>query len=305
MLHEAFYWVFNMSITAAVTGIPVMLIRRIRRIPRRFVVFLWLIPFLRMAVPIGLNSPYGLMALLSRVVTRAVVVCEPAEGVAFSMMNSVKAADAYFPIAYKSEAIGDVFRTASVVWLAVTLALFLTLTIAYIATLRACRGATRLHNGAYRSQSVASPAVYGIIKPKIVLPANCAQEDVELILLHEKMHVRGGDNLWRLLALTLACVHWFSPLSWSFLRRLLEDIELSCDERVLISLGDSRKKEYAAALLRESRRKTAALASSFGGAKLQTRVGNILSFRRVTRFSLVAFAVFAVALFYALLTNAG
>ena len=305
MLHEAFYWVFNMSITAAVTGIPVMLIRRIRRIPRRFVVFLWLIPFLRMAVPIGLNSPYGLMALLSRVVTRAVVVCEPAEGVAFSMMNSVKAADAYFPIAYKSDAIGDVFRAASVVWLAVTLALFLTLTIAYIATLRACRGATRLHNGAYRSQSVASPAVYGIIKPKIVLPANCAQEDVELILLHEKMHVRGGDNLWRLLALALACVHWFSPLSWSFLRRLLEDIELSCDERVLISLGDSRKKEYAAALLRESRRKTAALASSFGGAKLQTRVGNILSFRRVTRFSLVAFVLFAVALFYALLTNAG
>lgn len=94
-------------------------------------------------------------------------------------------------------------------------------------------------------------------------------------------------------------------MSWSFLRRLLEDIELSCDERVLISLGDSRKKEYAAALLRESRRKTAALASSFGGAKLQTRVGNILSFRRVTRFSLVAFALFAVALFYALLTNAG
>ena len=304
MLHEVFYWVLNMSITAAVTGLPVMLIRRIKKIPRRFVVFLWLIPFLRMAVPLGVNSPYSLMSLLSRVASRAVVVYEPAEDVAFSMMNSVVAADAYFPITYKSDALRGVFNAASVAWLAVSLALLLTSLLTYCTTLRALKGATRLKDDVYLLEDAASPAVYGIVKPKIVLPANCARADIGLIVLHEKTHVRSGDNLWRVLALALACVHWFSPLSWSFLQRLLEDIELSCDERVLTSLGDGRKKEYAAALLRASGRGTTLFVSPFGGAKLRTRLENILSFRRATRLSLAAFALFAGMLFYVSLTNA-
>lgn len=175
MLHEVFYWVLNMSITAAVTGLPVMLIRRIKKIPRRFVVFLWLIPFLRMAVPLGVNSPYSLMSLLSRVASRAVVVYEPAEDVAFSMMNSVVAADAYFPITYKSDALRGVFNAASVAWLAVSLALLLTSLLTYCTTLRALKGATRLKDDVYLLEDAASPAVYGIVKPKIVLPANCAR----------------------------------------------------------------------------------------------------------------------------------
>lgn len=73
MLQEAFYWIFNMSITAAITGVLIMLVRLINKIPRRLTVFLWIIPFLRMTVPFGLNSPYSLMSLISKITTKTIV----------------------------------------------------------------------------------------------------------------------------------------------------------------------------------------------------------------------------------------
>lgn len=65
MLGEIFYWIFNMSITAAMAGLIVLLIRTVRKVPRRVVCCLWIVPFLRMAVPLGFNSPYSLLSLLS------------------------------------------------------------------------------------------------------------------------------------------------------------------------------------------------------------------------------------------------
>ena len=75
MLQEVFYWVFNMSIAAAITGVMVMLVRLVKRIPRRFTVFLWAVPFFRMTIPLGLSSPYSLMSLISRITTKTVIYC--------------------------------------------------------------------------------------------------------------------------------------------------------------------------------------------------------------------------------------
>ena len=115
MLQEIFYWIFNMSITAAVTGVLVLLVRQIKKIPRRLSVFLWLIPFLRMTIPFGLNSPYSLMSLLSKITTKTIIVYQPTEDLAFSMTNSVMAAETYFPITYKVNILEDIFAVASVV----------------------------------------------------------------------------------------------------------------------------------------------------------------------------------------------
>ena len=88
MFQEVFYWIFNMSITATITGVIIMLVRRIKKIPRRLTMFLWIVPFLRMAFPFGLNSPYGLMALLSKLTTKTIVVYQPTDDIAFSMTSS-------------------------------------------------------------------------------------------------------------------------------------------------------------------------------------------------------------------------
>ena len=304
MLQEIFYWVFNMSITASLTGVITMLLRLIKKVPRRFTVFLWLVPFLRMAVPIGFSSPYSIMSLLSGITTKTVVVYEPVRNMEFSMMNSVMAADSYFPITYKVNILEDVFKIASVIWVTVFCAIVITLLVLYFTTLREMRDAICLRDNIYMSEKLLSPAVYGIIKPKIILPESYRNRDCELILLHEKTHIRSADNLWRVLGFLIVAVHWFNPLCWIFLKLLLADIEFSCDERVIARAGGNRAKEYALCLL-ESSRGASFFASAFGGARVRTRIENILSFRKMTWFSLAIFTVFIAVIAYVLLTNAG
>lgn len=304
MLQEVFYWIFNMSITAALTGILVMLVRMIKKIPRRIMVFLWLVPFLRMTVPLGLNSPYSLMTLISKITTKTIVVFQPTEDISFSMMNSVMAANTYFPITYKVNILDDIFGVASVIWIIVSLAILLMLIIIYFTTIHEIKDSTHLKDNVYLSEKVTSPAVYGIIRPRIILPLSYKDKDNELIIQHEKTHIRGLDNLWRMIAFMVVAVHWFNPLAWMFLRALLADLELSCDERVLVKLGVDRSKEYATALL-ECRQGPTVFASAFGGARIRTRIENVLSFRKLTWISLVAFVALIGIIFYVLLTNAG
>ncbi|MBE5889143.1 MAG: M56 family metallopeptidase [Lachnospiraceae bacterium] len=304
MLQEVFYWIFNMSITAAITGVFVILIRRVKKIPRRLVVFLWAIPFLRMTVPFGLNSPYSLMSLLCKITTKSIIVYQPFGDVSFSMMNSVMAADTYFPITYKVDILEDIFGVASVIWIIVVLAVILLLGITYYVTVREMKDSVHLGEDIYLLEKIMSPAVYGIIKPKIILPASYENTDTKFVVLHEKMHIASWDNLWRMIAFLIVAVHWFNPFCWWFLKEFLEDMELSCDERVLIKLGPNQAKEYALSLL-ESKQGATIFASAFGGAKIRMRIENILSFEKMTMFSFVMFVTLIGIVFCVLLTNGG
>lgn len=304
MLQDIFYWILNMSIMASFTAGIIVLIRQIKQIPRRILVFLWLIPSLRFLFPLGINSPFSLMTLVSKFSTKTVVVYEPVEGVDFSMTNSVMAADSYFPITYKVNILEDIFRVGSVIWIVVAALLFLTLVVSYITSLYEIKDYQHLRDNIYLSEKASSPAVYGIIAPKIVLPMDYQYKNTDLVILHEKTHIRGAHNLWRMLAFITVVVHWFNPLCWLFLKLFLADLELACDENVLVTLGETHVKEYAHALV-DCKAEEALFASSFGGAKLSTRVRNILSFKRLTWFSLTAFIALVGIMFYVLLTNAG
>lgn len=304
VLQEIFYWTFNMSISAAITGSIVMLIRKIPKIPKRITVLLWIIPFFRLIFPIGLNSPYSLMSLLSRITTKTVVVYQPTKDVAFSMTNHLMFANSYFPITYKANSFEQIFGAASLIWIIIAAAILLTLAALYFTTLHELKDAKHLKDNIYLSEKIVSPAVYGITKPKIIIPASFSDEDMQFILLHEMAHIRRGDNLRRMIAFIITALHWFNPLAWVFLNMLLSDIELACDERVLMSIGDDSAKDYARSLL-NCHESANVFASAFGGAKIRTRIENILSFKKLTLLSTIVFLLLLITIFYVLLTNAG
>lgn len=303
MLNEVFYWLFNMSIIASVMGLLVLLVRLIRIIPRRVAVWLWLIPYVRMCVPFGLNSPYSLLSLISGVTTRTVTVYQPSDLIAFSYTNSVMAANSYFPITYKQSMMDRIFGVAAVIWLIMALMIVLILIVGYGGTMREVNKAALLRDHIRISDSLQAPAVYGIIRPKIVIPSSLADQKLDYVLSHEQTHIRRGDNLWRLIALLITAAHWFNPLAWIFLRCFLMDMELACDEAAIAGYDEAERKEYARALLAFSESRNL-FVSAFGGAKLRTRVENILSYRRVTAASAVCFSLLILALIVVTLTNA-
>lgn len=106
----------------------------------------------------------------------------------------------------------------------------------------------------------------------------------------------------RMIAFVTVSIHWFNPLAWIFLRCFLADLELSCDEYVISKCGEEKKKLYAASLVNVEESKTAFI-SSFGGAKIRTRINNILMYKSITAISITVFIIFCIAVAYTLLTN--
>jgi len=304
MAAHIFYWVLNAGILGSAIGLIVLLLRRVRGLPRFGVYLLWALPFLRLWMPIGIANRYSLLHLLSRYVTKTVEVpAFPVGGIDLTTTNTVQAAATYFPMQYKSDVLESVFRVAGTIWAIVAIALIVCAVILHVLTKAEIKEAEHIRDNLYRSDKILSPAVYGILRPKILLPTATAGDGLDYILQHEAIHIRRRDNLWRVVAVITACVHWFNPLVWVFVKCFFADMELACDSGVLKRLNADGKKAYAAVLLASSVGETY-YASAFGGAKTRVRIEHILSYKRLTLASGMCFAVLFAAVAVALLTNA-
>lgn len=299
MLHESFYWLVNMSISAALCGVIVLLLRRVKRLPRRICVLLWAIPLFRMLIPYGVRGKMTLMHLTTLIRSKDIPLPNQ-HGDPFTQMNHMGLAADYFPVDYRTESLYRIFDIGGLIWLTVAAALIIAFFIIYFITLSELKDAIFLADGVYVSPKVTSPAVYGIIRPRIILPSE--EYATELILLHEKTHIKRADNLWRLVAFTVASIHWFNPLAWVFLKAFLADTELACDEAVLSRCGEERKQEYALALIGCAEKKSV-FASAFGGARLRVRAESIMSYKKLTAAATIAFSVLIICVFYVLLAN--
>jgi bla regulator protein blaR1 len=94
------------------------------------------------------------------------------------------------------------------------------------------------------------PAVMGITRPWIVLPAwalGLAPERLRLVLLHEREHIAARDTLLLTGATLLTASCFWNPALWWLFRRLGAALEMDCDRRVL-RYGVSRA-DYGALLI--------------------------------------------------------
>jgi bla regulator protein BlaR1 len=104
----------------------------------------------------------------------------------------------------------------------------------------------------YISRSFSAPAVTGLLRPRIVIPARMidALRPMELraILLHENEHRKRLDPLRLFIQRCALAIFFYYPLVWLIVRRLNSSRELACDDAALrAGIGPAT---YARALAR-------------------------------------------------------
>ena len=107
------------------------------------------------------------------------------------------------------------------------------------------------------SAQVRAPAVYGLWRPRLLVPAEgldgLTPREAEHFLLHELAHIKRGDLWVHGATLAVQIVYWFNPLLWLVRRQLTHLRELCCDATVARLLREQTA-DYRATLLETARR---------------------------------------------------
>jgi TonB family protein len=127
------------------------------------------------------------------------------------------------------------------------------------------------------------PTVCGVLKPVVMLPESIAEHlddgELEAIMLHELVHILRRDNLIGNLQMVLCAVFWFYPPVWFFSRKIFDEREQACDEKVLEIYGSPEA--YAASILKVVRFcfgwNKAGSPGAGSGSNLRRRIENIMS----------------------------
>jgi beta-lactamase regulating signal transducer with metallopeptidase domain len=97
------------------------------------------------------------------------------------------------------------------------------------------------------------PAVSGFLRPRIVTPddftARFEPAEQDVILAHERVHLKRQDARINGALELIQCLCWFNPLVWIGARYLRLDQELACDAAVVRRHPDARG-QYASAMLK-------------------------------------------------------
>lgn len=307
---ELFLSVVNMSIAAGWI-VPAVLCLRflLKKAPKWVSVLLWSIVGVRLLCPFSIESIFSLIPSAETVSPNIMMDRTPEINTGIPVLNDVVnpvIMDSFAPQPIASaNPLQILIPILSVVWLFGIALLLLYTVISYLRLRRRVRTAVRHSGNIYLCESVVSPFVLGLWKPRIYLPFGMNGKDAAHVVAHEQAHIDRKDHLWKPLGFLLLTVYWFHPLLWVAYIFLCRDIELACDERVIRALDRDARADYSEALLSCSvnRRMIAACPLAFGEVGVKGRVRSVLNYKKPAFWIIVAAIVLCVVSAVCFLTN--
>lgn len=301
---EIFRTVLSMSLTAVYCiGVVIVLRLLLKKQAKLFSYLLWGVVLFRLFCPVSFTSSYSLMRIDPAVVTDRVFAGGQQtvwQGKGYlsdeneeADQNSGAAESAVAPPNVKwleVEKTSEILRICAWVWLA-GMAILLGYSVWSAVRLRGFLSKAqpaevgddrREKERIFEINGIATPFVFGIVRPRIYLPVHLQPEERRYVLAHERVHIARKDYLIKLLFWGAVCLHWFNPLVWLSFQLMEGDMEMSCDEMVLRRLGEDVKQDYSRALLALSCEKAGFPVSpvAFGESGIKDRIRNILSYRK-------------------------
>lgn len=287
---ELFLHVINGSISASWLILAVLLLRFIlKKAPRWIPVLLWGMVAFRLLCPLSIENPLSLI-LREQVITD-LMMSSPGPEVQIGNTPSSHTENVYFGGVPSEDSVQtalhtdndmDVMSVLAIVWIGGVCLLTLYFVFSCFRLHRQVSTAVVLRDNIFQSETVSSPFVLGVVRPRIYLPFGISIRNLEYVISHERAHIRRGDHWWKPLGFLLLTVHWFNPLMWLSYVLLCRDIELACDERVIKELNRSQRADYSQALLAcsVSHRSIAACPLAFGEVGVKERVKSVLNYRK-------------------------
>ena len=260
--------VLTASFHGSILILAVLVLRLIlRKTPKKFICYLWMLAGLRLLIPIPLQSSFSLQP--------------PSISI---------------PIPTRLSGILGIF------WIVVAAIIASYSLLSYLHLRRQVADAVKVPGG-WESDKIETAFVLGFVKPKIYIPAGMSGQARQQILAHERTHLDKGDHWIKVIGFLALALHWFNPLVWVSYILLCKDMEMACDERVVQFMELEERKAYATALLQCSTNQVhyAACPVAFGEVSVKYRIKSALHYKKpgfwISLLGVLAIVFAAVCLF--------
>lgn len=318
MAELLFIRVLNMSLTGSLVILAVLMIRVfLRKVPRIFSYCLWAVVLFRLLCPISFTAEFSPLTALPAPVTEQGRIEYIPEDILQYQQSGVEPVipetGAITPITNQDTFTGKeslskvefLLRAASEIWLAGVLILTLYSVLTLVRLMKKLKNTSWERDNIYITETISTPFVIGLVRPKIYLPSTLNRDEMRYILLHEQIHLKRGDHIVKMVSFVALCLHWFNPLVWAAFFLSGKDMEMSCDEAVIRKIGSSVKKEYTTSLLCLStgKRIVNGIPLAFGEGDTGSRIKNVLRYRKPAARAAGIVAVICAAAAVVLLAN--
>ena len=273
---------FDMSVAAGWLVLAVLMVRTLlKKAPRALVCVLWALVGIRLVCPFSIESALSLIPRTEPVTISVASSRFPI--VSTTTETPPQVVDIYYESGIVPTIHFDgVMAVLGVLWLVGVFAMLAYMLISYICLRVRVREAAFLRDNIYECDSISTPFILGVFRPKIYLPSAIDELDAEFVISHERAHLRRFDHVWKPLGFLILALHWFNPLVWLAYVLLCRDIEFACDEKVIKQLGADIKKSYFEALINCSvpRKTISACPLAFGEVGVKARIKNVLNYKK-------------------------
>ena len=168
--------------------------------------------------------------------------------------------------------------------------------------------------GVVVSERIKSPALFGFVRPRLLLPQGLLEtyslDELRYVFVHELAHLKQRDIYFGWLMALLQIAHWFNPLMWFAFGRMRADRELACDGLAISMMDADEPPRYGQTIvnLLENFSQVRYVPSVAGiledKSQIERRIKIIAKFKKTSRSQWAGAMLLLAALACVVLTNA-
>ncbi len=312
-MYEVFTKLLNMSLTASILVLVIMILRvALRKAPKKYICILWALVAFRLMCPFSISSVFSAYNMLGQ----STISSGQVEYFAYNgqaekpqlifevpTMENDNVTPENTLVATKTS--GVHMPTVVYIWMFGVITMVAYALVSYAGLRKEVRASIKKDDRIYVCDEISSPFILGIISPRIYLPSGISEEVRENVVAHEMAHMKRLDYIWKPLGYMLLSVYWFNPMMWIAYIFLCKDIEAACDEKVIAQMDREHIASYSQALLTcaTQRRMIAACPVAFGETDVKGRIKNVLNYRKPAFWVICISVIVCVVVAICFLTN--
>ena len=244
-LYRFFYTVIAMEAAAVSLFLPLLFLRVvISGLPKKYMVWLWRLYFLRIVCPIQISSTFSIVPPWNRSYHQFLadvgLDIDAQHGGLLRSLSDVWQANIQVTSLYRIMAIG---------YFAGMLLLVVLLVIRAGKVRSAIRMREKRLEGTLYQSAVELPVMTGLFVNRVFLPETMNVQEAKYTLAHMECRRARRSNLWNAFYVTALLLHWYDPCVWAAVFLVRRDEQMACDECAVDRCSAADKNAYIQGIL--------------------------------------------------------